>query len=272
MEEKQNQGQNALSLRSIVDVKELQRMQNLLSDATGLAAVILDASGQPVTKPSNYPDFCRKVGGSMVGKERCGQCAKNGSGIYRCHAGLMEFSKYLMVDGKLAGILIGGQALLEKPDPDYYRSILGDLGLNEAECLQALEKVPVRSQKAVEASAELFSSTIEQWVINIYEQKKTQIRVEVFNRESETVQEVMRKIKMKARELEQTAVTEKMLSLNASIEAGRAGNAGVGFSVVAEEIGRLANESSAVYAEIRQLVDSVADSIQAMGEIDALEP
>ena len=49
----------------------------------------------------------------------------------------------------------------------------------------------------------------------------------------------------------------------------RAGQAGVGFSVVAEEIGRLANESSAVYAEIRQLVDSVADSIQAMGEIDA---
>ena len=90
----------------------------------------------------------------------------------------------------------------------------------------------------------------------------------MFNKESQTVQEAMKKIKMKARELEQTAVTEKMLSLNASIEAGRAGNAGVGFSVVAEEIGRLANESSAVYAEIRQLVDSVADSIRAMGEID----
>lgn len=127
----------------------------------------------------------------------------------------------------------------------------------------------MRSEKAVEACAELFSSTIEQWVVNIYEQKKNQARVEVFGRESRTVQEAMKKIKMKARELEQTAVTEKMLSLNASIEAGRAGKAGVGFSVVAEEIGRLANESSAVYVEIRQLVDSVADSIQAMGEIDA---
>ncbi len=268
MEEKWNQDRESLQLRGIVDVKELQRMQNLLSDATGLAAVILDAAGEPVTKPSNYPDFCRKIGSSMVGKERCGQCAKNGGGFYRCHAGLMEFSKYLEVDGKLAGILIGGQALLEHPDPDYYRSIFGDLGLNEEDCLQALEKVPIRSKKAVESYAELFSSTIEQWVINVYEQKKNQIRIEVFNKESQTVQEAMKKIKMKARELEQTAVTEKMLSLNASIEAGRAGNAGVGFSVVAEEIGRLANESSAVYAEIRQLVDSVADSIRAMGEID----
>ena len=111
MEEKWNQDRESLQLRGIVDVKELQRMQNLLSDATGLAAVILDAAGEPVTKPSNYPDFCRKIGSSMVGKERCGQCAKNGGGFYRCHAGLMEFSKYLEVDGKLAGILIGGQAL-----------------------------------------------------------------------------------------------------------------------------------------------------------------
>lgn len=269
MGEMGNQELESLHLRSIVDVKELQRMQNLLSDATGLAVVILDASGQPVTKPSNYPDFCRKIGGSMLGQEQCGQCAKNGSGIYRCHAGLMEFSRHIMVDGKLAGILIGGQALLEKPDPDFYRPIIRDLGLNEEDCLRALEQVPIRSQKAVEACAKLFSSTIEQWVINTYEEKKNQIRIEVFNRESEAIQEAMKKIKMKARELEQTAVTEKMLSLNASIEAGRAGKAGVGFSVVAEEIGRLANESSGVYAEIRELVDSVSDSIQAMGEIDA---
>lgn len=268
MEELRNQDQESLHLRSMVDVKELQRMQNLLSDATGLAAVILEASGQPVTKPSNYPDFCRKIGGSMIGQEQCGQCAKNGSGLYRCHAGLMEFSKHIMVDGKLAGILIGGQALSENPDPDFYRPIFRDMGLNEEECLRALEQVPVRSEKAIKACAELFSSTIEQWVVNIYEQKKNQIRMQVFNQESEHVQEAMKKIRIKARELEQTAVTEKMLSLNASIEAGRAGKAGVGFSVVAEEIGRMANESSAVYAEIRQLVDSVTSSMKAMGEID----
>ena len=268
MSELQEKGQEALSLRSIVDIKELQKLQNLLSDATGLAAVILDAAGAPVTKPSNYPDFCRKIAGCIVGQERCGQCAKNGNGVYRCHAGLEEFSSFIMVDGKIAGILIGGQALLEKADPEYYRTIVRDLGLNEEECLRALEQVPVRTEKAVEASSQLFTSTISQWITNVYEQKKNEVRIQVFNEEAENVQNAMKKIKMKAKELEQTAVTEKMLSLNASIEAGRAGKAGVGFSVVAEEIGRLANESSAVYGEIQALVDSADRSITAMGQID----
>lgn len=61
MEEKRNQEQESLQLRNIVDVKELQRMQNRLSDATGLAAVILDAFGQPVTKAG--------VGFSVVAEE-----------------------------------------------------------------------------------------------------------------------------------------------------------------------------------------------------------
>ena len=92
--------------------------------------------------------------------------------------------------------------------------------------------------------------------------------MKVFNEESDKVQNAVKEIKMKTRALKQTATMEKMLSLNASIEAGRAGRAGVGFSVVAEEIGRMANESSIVYEEIHGLVDSVERSIEEMSKID----
>ena len=49
-----------------------------------------------------------------------------------------------------------------------------------------------------------------------------------------------------------------LLSLNASIEAARAGDAGKGFSVVAEEIGKLAQESNTSAAKIKSVVEEIS--------------
>lgn len=53
-----------------------------------------------------------------------------------------------------------------------------------------------------------------------------------------------------------------LLSLNASIEAARAGEAGRGFAVVAEEIGDLANNSSAAAAQIQAICGETKGNIE----------
>lgn len=73
-------------------------------------------------------------------------------------------------------------------------------------------------------------------------------------------------VKQIAEEIGNIASQTQMLSLNAQIEAARAGAMGAGFTVVATEVGNLSNEIDHAVAEINDINSQVLSAVQALTE------
>lgn len=89
----------------------------------------------------------------------------------------------------------------------------------------------------------------------LYDEKETKIKKAISD--IKIVEEISKMAEVIGEISEQT----NLLSLNAAIEAARAGEAGKGFTVVANEVGNLAEKSAEAVANIRNTVDQVNNAI-----------
>lgn len=76
---------------------------------------------------------------------------------------------------------------------------------------------------------------------------------------------VVEDIAYMAQTIEEIANQTNLLALNASIEAARAGEYGKGFTVVAKEIGKLAEESTKAVKSVKDTIIEVQDAFKNMG-------
>ena len=88
---------------------------------------------------------------SPEGKKRCEKCDKECTGVYYCHAGLIDFSIDLVLNGEKVGAVIGGQVLPDHPDEEKFREVARELDINEDSYIAALKKVNVRSEAGIRA-------------------------------------------------------------------------------------------------------------------------
>mgnify|MGYP001061798186 CR=1 FL=1 len=84
------------------------------------------------------------------------------------------------------------------------------------------------------------------------------------NEEIRKIVDVINEISEKARVINDIVFQTKLLSFNASVEAARAGEHGKGFSVVAEEIGNLAEVSGKTALEISDILESSIDKVDTI--------
>lgn len=69
---------NALRLEDLISVEMLQKVQDNFSAAVGIAMIIVDERGTPVTRPSNFSAFCQTIRTSAARRDQCFQCDDDG--------------------------------------------------------------------------------------------------------------------------------------------------------------------------------------------------
>lgn len=252
-----------MKIQDFCDMDRFEEIMKNWAESTGLATVAVGADGKYISGCYNFTEFCIDL--TRGSKEGCRRCEKNdreGKGVYPCHAGLVDFGIPITLDdGTVLGSVIGGQVLPENPDEEKFRRTARELGIDEDKYIAALHKVNVKTQKEIEASANLLGDVINMFVRESYARTQNERLLanlkEGINLAAAQLVEANESTKV----IESYSHKQKMLALNASIEAARAGEQGRGFAVVAEEVQKLAQGMAVTSVSIKSAIDKVTETI-----------
>ena len=288
-----------IQIQDLFDMEFLQKFQDSFARAVGMSCVTVDKDGKLVTRPTDYSEFCMKyTRGTAEGCRRCEQCDKNGGetaartgkpAVYECHAGLMDFGTPIIVDGQQIGSMLGGQILNAPPDEDKFRAYAKEIGADPEKYVEAVRKVQIMPRERLEYAAQSlflmasFFSKVGHWRFELRKMaasiNETAMQVSAtmeelaasandvngnqlaLNKEIANVSEISSKINDFTNLIRDIAKQTRLLGLNASIEAARAGSAGAGFAVVSEEIGKLADSSRETVDKIQEFTSQIGESV-----------
>ena len=255
-----------MKLQDFCDMEKFEEIMSNWAHSTGLATVAVGDDGQYISECYNFTDFCIKLTrGSAEGCKRYEKNDREGVGVYPCHAGLVDFGIPITLDnGTVLGSIIGGQVLPENPDEEKFRQTARELNIDEDEYIEALHQVNVKTQTEIEASANLLGDVINMFVRASYATMQNHQLVSELRDGISKAAEQLVLANEDTKQIEGFSKRQKILALNASIEAARAGEAGRGFSVVADEVQKLAQGMGVTSVQIKQALSTVTDTIMSL--------
>lgn len=252
-----------MRIQDFCDMDVFEEIMRNWAISTGLATVAVGEDGEYISESYNFTEFCIGLTrGSTEGRKRCEKCDREGTGVYSCHAGLVDFGIPITLDdGTKLGSVIGGQVLPEDPDEEKFRHTARELKINEEAYIRALGKVNVKSREEIEASASLLGNVINMFVRASY--AKTE-NMKILDNLRKGISSAAKQIVVandNTKQIEGFSNRQKILALNASIEAARSGEAGRGFSVVANEVQNLAQGMAVTCGNIKAALAEVTETI-----------
>lgn len=221
--------------------------------------------------------------------------------VYFCHGGLVDFATPIIVNGQHIGSLIGGQVLTEEPDDAKFRKIAAEIGVDPDRYVEAVHKVPIVPKKQIEASANLLyqmanalsdvgyqralaqnKSNHDASIVAEIQERFQDINIQTeesvsairslgdsFNLIKEATATTLKAVENTdniVKTIDNASTQLTLIGFNASIEAKRAGSAGLGFNVIAQEVRTLSDKNAKQAGEIEKTLNGIKKAMKDINE------
>jgi len=152
-----------IQFKDIFILEDIQRMQDLFSNATGVASIITSPEGIPFTKPSNFCSFCQIVRSTEKGLANCIKsdalkCSSHAAEFKlepcKC-AGLLDCGVKIAVAGKHIANWLIGQVRNEEINLQNIADYGDEIGANKDEYTEAFSQVPIMSNEKFQSIFEM---------------------------------------------------------------------------------------------------------------------
>lgn len=156
---------------SVLSSELINKIAQDFAQATNLAVVVVNIHGEEISELFNFTPFCQLMRQDPERHSRCRMSDRCGGleasktsnpCIYRCHAGLTDFSIPLVIAGHLVGFVLCGQVRV--PDDIEMVDILhpvDDHWRTDPELVNEYKKVPEMDYARLTASADLLRLIVE---------------------------------------------------------------------------------------------------------------
>ncbi len=143
----------------IFDLEKIQNLQKLFSDATGVASIITEPDGTPITEPSNFCSLCNNIiRQTEKGYRNCqisdsiiGSPKEDGPRIRRClSGGLIDGGVSIFIEGRHIANWMIGQVLDEDYSIEDMLLYADEIGVDRETYRKELSKAKCMSGKQFE--------------------------------------------------------------------------------------------------------------------------
>jgi PAS domain S-box-containing protein len=146
-----------IKLTDIIDIDILQKLQDGFAESYDVASLIFDDKGEPLTKPSNFSDFCKIMRGTKKGMQRCeisdahlsGLVANKSSAIATCRnfKEILDGAVPILIGNKRVATWGIGQKLTSELPLKKIRKYAGEIGADPEQLIAAGKELKIGSKE-----------------------------------------------------------------------------------------------------------------------------